>query len=135
MSAVVRVRGLLKQADRRAAQSTKDVVAKTGRGDRILAAAVAGLDSANKEEVTIKGTGRAIEKVLDLAAWFGERELEEGVKVRLSTGSIWAVDDIVQDMDATTPGDNQGDGADTAGEIPESRMRRVSVLEAKITLR
>jgi ribonuclease P/MRP protein subunit POP7 len=135
MSAVNRVRGLLKQVDRRAAQSAKDVAAKTKRGDRILAAAMAGLDSANKEDVTIKGTGRAIEKVLGLAAWFGERELEEGVSVRLSTSSIWAVDDVVRTPEAAGTSAHQTDGEAADAEVPDSRMRRVSVLEAKISMR
>ncbi|KAI9885057.1 MAG: exosome non-catalytic core subunit rrp40 [Watsoniomyces obsoletus] len=45
------------------------------------------------EEVFIKATGRAIEKALNLAAFF--QNAKEGYHVSVRTGSIWTVDDIV----------------------------------------
>jgi ribonuclease P/MRP protein subunit POP7 len=100
-----------------------------------------GIGDAGKEEVIIKGSGRAVEKVLGLAAWFGERQEEEGIKVRLQTGSVWAIDDIViGERDHTAGGDPMDEDHDKNEEdedddIPESRMRQISVLEAKISLR
>jgi ribonuclease P/MRP protein subunit POP7 len=138
MSAVNRVRGLLRQIDKRGAQSvveqTKDI-----RGDQILTQARMGLAEASKEAVTIKGTGRAIEKVLSLAAWFVEREVEEGVKVRLSTGSVTAIDDLLPDgsMDDSPGAGETGNKENIEGneDMSESRLRQLSVLEVKIWLR
>lgn len=68
------------------------------------------------EEVVIKGTGKAIEKVVRLAAWWGK---QNDVRVVVRTGSVGAVDDVV----------------DGEGEEGESRVRRVSCLEVGIRLR
>ncbi|KAH7333077.1 Rpp20 subunit of nuclear RNase MRP and P-domain-containing protein [Rhexocercosporidium sp. MPI-PUGE-AT-0058] len=72
------------------------------------------------EEVVIKGTGRAIEKVVRLAAWW---DGQSDVRVVVRTGSVGAVDDIIQE---------DGEGG---GEVEESRVRRVSCLEVGIRLR
>lgn len=66
------------------------------------------------EEVIIKGTGKAIEKVLTLGLWFQNLE---GVEIRVRTGSVGAVDDVV--------GGEEGD---------QSRIRRVSCLEVGVAL-
>ncbi|EKD11992.1 hypothetical protein MBM_09855 [Drepanopeziza brunnea f. sp. 'multigermtubi' MB_m1] len=52
------------------------------------------------EEVLIKGTGRAIEKVVRMAAYWGR---QSDVVVRVGTGSVGAVDDVV------ARGDGEGD--------------------------
>lgn len=44
------------------------------------------------EEVLIKGTGKAIEKVVRLAAWWRE---QSDVVVVVRTGSVGAVDDVL----------------------------------------
>jgi ribonuclease P/MRP protein subunit POP7 len=140
MSAVHRVRGLLKQIDKRGLQSATEQTRHI-KGDRILAQARLGVTEASMEEVTIKGTGRAIEKVLGLAAWFGDREKEEGVRVRLGTGSVTAIDDILLDEEhesaetesSTNAKDDNGINGDNE-ELPESRLRQISVLEVKISL-
>jgi ribonuclease P/MRP protein subunit POP7 len=127
---VRRVRGLLKQVDKRAAQSAVD---RPGQGhDRILKAARQGIEESKTEAITIKGSGRAIEKVLNLAAWFEQRQIEEGVKVRLMTSSAVAIDDIAYDEDGTVEPDAQ---ASEDLDLPESRLRNASVLEVKISLR
>jgi ribonuclease P/MRP protein subunit POP7 len=48
-----------------------------------------------KEEVVVKGTGKAIQKVVSVAAWFQDEGNGRGVRVRLRTGSVGAVDDVV----------------------------------------
>lgn len=68
------------------------------------------------EEVVMKGTGKAIEKVLALGVWF---QGLEGVEVRVRTSSVGAVDDIV------------GEEGEEGG---ESRVRRVSCLEVGVAL-
>jgi ribonuclease P/MRP protein subunit POP7 len=133
MSAVRRVRALLRALDRRAGQSARDAVRRRGgggggrtAGDLVLAAARAAADGARgrDEAVVVRGAGRAIDKVLRLAAWFDGRAAEEAVAVRLATGSAAAVDDIVP------PPAGVG-----AAALPESRVRQVSVLEARISRR
>jgi ribonuclease P/MRP protein subunit POP7 len=129
MSAVSRVRSLLRKIDQRSGQSARDKT-RRAKGDRILAAARCTVAEASREEVVVRGSGRAIEKVLQLAAWFTEREASEGVRVKLSTESACAIDDIILQRSDTTPDPApQGD----AGQLPESRVRQVSVLEAKIS--
>lgn len=73
------------------------------------------------EEVVIKGTGKAIEKVVRLAAWWGE---QSDVVVEVRTGSVGAVDDVVL-----------RDGEEGNGEEEGSRVRRVSCLEVGVRLR
>ncbi|KAI9817064.1 MAG: hypothetical protein M1826_001646, partial [Phylliscum demangeonii] len=46
-----------------------------------------------REEVLLKGTNRAIPKVLDLALLFQSRQ---GCRVRIRTGTVIAVDDVVR---------------------------------------
>ena len=75
-----------------------------------------GAAAAPKEEVTMKATGRAIEKLLQLAIWFQE---QEGYDIFVRTGSIGAVDDVL--------------GED--GDVEESRVRRTSVLEVGVCVR
>lgn len=139
--------------------------------------------AAGGEEVVLKGTGKAIHRVLELALWFQQRE-EEYV-VRLKTGSVGAIDDITLEEEAEDLGVEQdvtGDGEKsaevgtedamdldrsettaaekqqasvkagsamsgkkgkrkgakevlTADEVPETRFRYASVLEAAVSLR
>lgn len=66
--------------------------------------------------MVLKATGKAIERLLQVALFFEE---EEGVKVEIRTGSVGAVDDVVEK-----------DG----GETGESRVRRASCLEVGVRL-
>ncbi|KAF2482149.1 Rpp20 subunit of nuclear RNase MRP and P-domain-containing protein [Neohortaea acidophila] len=108
LSAVKRVEKLLRLSDKRLIQSAttlaKQNSGKRKRGgapDEILEIAET-LESKRKrrrvedggggEEVVMKGTGKAIQKVMELGLWFQQRE---GYRVRLRTGSVGAVDDIV----------------------------------------
>lgn len=87
------------------------------------------------EEVLVKGTGKAIEKVMSIAGFFQENAITEGIKVRLTTGSVWAIDDISVSHDEVPEGEQMDvDGKDEE-DIPETRVRQVSVLEVRIGLR
>ena len=68
----------------------------------------------------LKATGKAIEKLLRLTIWFQE---QEDLTVRVRTGSVGAVDDVV--------------GVDVEGEEMEesSRVRRASCLEVLVGFR
>lgn len=70
------------------------------------------------EEVTMKGTGKAIEKVLQLALYWQQ---QEDVRVQVRTGSVGAVDDIVE--------------AEGGAETGASQVRRVSCVEVRVRLR
>lgn len=114
------------------------------------------------EEVILKATNRAIEKTLGLAVFF---QGQDDVRVRLRTGSVGAVDDIAIEEKRTTgkrktgsPGGKKGaretagasenaeEGNDEVDEementeadkvvIPETQIRKVSVLEVGISLK
>lgn len=216
MSAVKRVEKLLHLADKRAVQSATTNAKQQGAqrggkrkrgadGDEILGIAEemermkrdkrrkagnvtngdGGEDGAG-EEVVLKGTGKAIHRVLELALWFQQREQE--YVVRLKTGSVGAIDDISveegtdaggevtakQTKDAGAGAEDEDamdvDGAEAreggiaaasepeggeamhggkkksrkknvgkeslaADEVPETRIRYASVLEAAVSLR
>jgi ribonuclease P/MRP protein subunit POP7 len=69
------------------------------------------------EEVVLKATGKAIERLLGVALFF---QGEEGMKVEVRTGSVGAVDDVVEKQN----------GAETG----ESQVRRTSCLEVAVRL-
>ena len=78
------------------------------------------------EAVVLKGTNRAIEKVLGLGLYF---QKQDDCMVRLRTGSLGVVDDIVQEEEEGGEEDVVG------GEVPESRVRKISVVEVAVTLK
>ena len=79
---------------------------------------VSGKGKGREEEVIMKATGRAIEKLLGLVMHF---QGQDDVKVVVRTGSVGAVDDIV--------------GKEGADEEEGSQIRRTSALEVGISLR
>lgn len=96
-----------------------------------LAARMAALNSVAtspnrvEDEVLVRGTGRAMARTLQIAAWFGKQK-EYMVSVR--TMSLEAVDDVVTDGD-----DADDDGGFAAEE--ETRTRMVNCLEIGISIR
>ncbi|KAI9745309.1 MAG: hypothetical protein M1818_001589 [Claussenomyces sp. TS43310] len=120
---IKRVRKFLHEVDKRASGniellgpgSDRQKILSTGRG-------------ADKrgEEVLVKGTGRAIEKVLQVALFF---QGQDDCLVRLRTGSLGAIDDIIVDGDGNGHLDVGGE------EVPETRVRKTSVLEVGVSLR
>jgi ribonuclease P/MRP protein subunit POP7 len=127
ISIVKRVRKFLVEIDKRAMGSVSFTNPEaTALGDRARLAQ-AGESSGNgikgrQEEVMVKGTGKAIDKALQIALHF---QGQGDCVVRLRTGSVGAIDDITL----------EGDGAAEDGEVEETRIRRVSVLEVAISLR
>lgn len=121
ISAVKRVEKLLHLAEKRAVQAATTVTKQKSRGasgkragarDEIVDIAeevarrkaekrTSGLNEGDgndaREEVVIKGTGKAIQKVLQMALWFQQRE--EQYTMTLSTGSVMAIDDVSVDED------------------------------------
>ena len=95
------------------------------------------------EEILLKATGKAIEKVLGLALFF---QGQDDLIVRLRTGSVGAVDDIVEveqpkvSSKKTSAGalQDQGEGAIDMNEdvdLPETQVRKTSMVEVGISLR
>ncbi|PBP16535.1 hypothetical protein BUE80_DR012702 [Diplocarpon rosae] len=127
ISTVKRVRAYLEEIEKRAAGS----LSVRGGERGLLRAIEAGVSgkfesngevvNARQEEVLIKGTGKAIEKVVRMAAWWMS---QTDVVVVVRTGSVGAVDDIVS---------REAGGADE--EEQGSRVRRVSCLEVGIHLK
>lgn len=92
MSAVKRVQKLLRQAEKRATANVKlDDTRKTEKQKFAELAKTA----EEREEVFVKATGKAIEKALNVGKWFEEKAAE--YSVRVNTGSVIVVDDVVED--------------------------------------
>ncbi|RDI89720.1 hypothetical protein Vi05172_g586 [Venturia inaequalis] len=149
MSAVQRIRTHVTQISKRKSQSINDTthsstskgaqIRRKAGGDRILAQAMEEIERAEKdkggEEVIVKGTGKAIEKVMGIAGFFQENAVKEGVKVRLTTGSVWAIDDVSVLNEEIPEGEQMELDGKEEEDIPETRVRQVSVLEVRIGLR
>ena len=92
MSAVKRVQKLLRQAEKRA---TANISLEDSRKTEQQKLAELAKVVEKREEVFVKATGRAIEKALNVGKWFEEKEAE--YTVRVETGSVLVVDDVVED--------------------------------------
>ena len=129
ISAVKRVRKLLSEIDRRSTGKI-DLVNGKGNDKQKLVALRQKTIPVGKikepEAVVLKGTNRAIEKVLGLGLYF---QRQDDCMVRVRTGSVAVVDDIVQEEEEGGLEDGEGE------ELPESRVRKVSVVEVAVTLK
>jgi len=112
VSAIKRVRTYLSAIDARSmgpidlsssSLTDRELVASTGKGRE-----------GKQEEVTVKATGRAIERALEVGLWFMK---QEDCRVVLRTGTVGAVDDVV------------------VGGEESARVRRAPVLEVGICLK
>lgn len=182
MSAVKRAEKLLHLSDKRLVQSatqlSKDARNKKRRWERrddedeIVGISKEvekkkkqkGLGS-EREEVVLKGTGKAIGKVMELGLWFQQRDAE--YHVRLKTGSVCAVEDVQYEEEAEKHASagaqvtedvvqaassyeikqavakpmskvmkrEEHEAENGKKEISETRIRQLSVLEVYISLR
>ena len=166
MSAVKRVEKLLNLADKRDVQAATTQAQKNKRKrkrptnddeeDEVMDIArgveegrekkrrVAG---ASGEQVVVKGTGKAVGKVMELGAWFLQRHEFE---VRVRTGSVGAVDYFEVAEGGEDAGGDEMDvdqaegGAEKSGDgevekdveaVSGARIRYLSVLEVAVSLR
>lgn len=96
-----------------------------------LAARVAALNSSSSSssdaghEVLLRGTGRAMAKTLNIAAYFQD---QRDTRISLRTMTLEAVDDVVVDEDGA-----EDEGGFAAEE--ETRVRMVNCLEVAVSLR
>lgn len=173
MSAVKRVEKVLHLSDKRLVQSatqrSKDAQKTRRRSqrepDEILNIAKQ-LENAKsnveeREQVVLKGTGKAISKVMELGLWFQQRD---EYRTTLRTGTVGAVDDVhyqqddkEADVDANGSESAQKEAEDSVKastrptsrvvkreervnedgktEVEETRIRQLSVLELRVSLR
>ncbi|KAK8204796.1 Rpp20 subunit of nuclear RNase MRP and P-domain-containing protein [Phyllosticta capitalensis] len=139
LAAVKRVQKLLSVAEKRATQSAL-AQKRNHRNDPIMSAAIAAVDGHERpESVTIKATGRSIEKAMELALFFQQKE---ECRVRLETGTLDAIDDLVEDTNAVSQGTEVNEKSDKTAEeddeqdqVPETRIRHTSMLEVHVSLR
>lgn len=82
-------------------------------------------DSVVRHEVLVRGTGRAMAKTLNIAAYFQD---QLDIRISVRTMTLEAVDDVVVDDDGA-----EEDGGFAAEE--ETRIRMVSCLEVGVSLR
>ncbi|CAG7980184.1 unnamed protein product [Penicillium salamii] len=92
MSAVKRVQKLLIQAEKRATANIS--LEDTRKSEQQILEELSKV-SEKREEVFVKATGRAIEKALNVGKWFEEKATQ--YVVRIKTGSVLVVDDVVED--------------------------------------
>ena len=157
------MRSLLALIDKRATGKSGLIDGKGNDQSKLKAMEEALENSKTKEieEVTLKGTGRAIEKVLGLGLYF---QGQDDCQIRLRTGTVGVVDDIVELEDTTSataangtakvvvanndsvdpqlqpPSDSVGNGgAEVLDEeddgLPEAQIRKLGVIEVGISLR
>ena len=131
MSAVKRVRHLLSLVEKR---SLGRINLGQKASDRHLLAVLKAeqerKDRGEHEAVTVKGMGKAIEKVLQMALFFQD---QADCAVQIRTTSLNVVDDIVEkerDENYDAASLNKGEE-----EIPTIQTRKVSVLEVAVRLR
>jgi ribonuclease P/MRP protein subunit POP7 len=126
ISTIKRVRSYLSHIETRAAGPISLSSRSQNHNQKTLKAALeSGIEKARSgdgkgqkgEEVLLKATGKAIERLLGVALFF---QKEEGVKVEIRTGSVGAIDDVVE-----------REGGEETG---ESRVRRASCLEVGVRL-
>lgn len=122
MSAVKRVKKLLLHVEKRAMQGID--LTKDKHGMRKLAEANEKLGKSG-EQVLVKASGRAMEQALRVGDWFRNREDELACNVEVRTGSVQAVDDIVEKEGDHTVSEGQpeeGDAADSSREMQETSL-------------
>lgn len=117
--------------------------AAAGRNTSTSGDGQGGGDEGSEAEVIVLGIGRAIEKTMNVAAWF---QRQNDCRVSLRTRSVAAVDDVVlggakhADGDWDADADADPDDADAEQEGDDeaedhSRIRMVSCLEVAVRLR
>ncbi|MCJ1370227.1 hypothetical protein MMC20_001439 [Loxospora ochrophaea] len=136
VSAVKRVRKLLSLIEKRSYKSDNLV---DGKGsDKQKLRAITDREK-EPEAVILKATSRAIEKVLGLALYF---QGQEDCTVRLNTGGVGVVDDIVvtegptgSDIPSELVHEEAQSQQEEQDDLPETQIRKTSMVEVQVTLR
>ena len=96
MSAAKRVQKLLRQAEKRSTANvdlSNSKVSEKEKLERVFHAH----ETLRKEAVYIRATGRAIDRAMSIGKWFQDKD--EEYEIRVETGSVLVVDDIVVDQE------------------------------------
>ncbi|RFU72695.1 ribonuclease p mrp, subunit pop7 [Trichoderma arundinaceum] len=118
MSVVKRTRKFLDKALRSNASAAKNV-SLHARVEALKRDS--GSETARGAVVSVMGTGKAIEKTLNVASWF---EQQGDCIVKIRTRTIGTVDDVITE-----------DTDDAFGDDGESRVRKLNCLEVAISLK
>lgn len=126
-----RVQKLISLAEKRL-MGKFDLVNGTGTDRQKLkaldaAAAAPSRKQKESEVVILKATTKAIGKALNLAQFF---QRQEGLSVQLRTGTVGVVDDIVHSNERSGI-----DEEDQAADLPDTQIRKISMLEVAIILK
>lgn len=139
MSAMKRVKQLLKHVDKRSMQSTLSTKKSKARSLHLIEPK--GIQK--PEEVLIKATGKAIDKALNLALFF---QGQQDCTVRINTGTVDAIDDLIQNSDLGDVVQQADDArADEAQpnqpvvvahnhDLPDARIRHASMIQVFVSL-
>ncbi|RDL35931.1 uncharacterized protein BP5553_06543 [Venustampulla echinocandica] len=103
-------------------------VMQTGNDQAFIRGVESSLKDRDGEEVILKATGKAIERLLSVAAWFMSEGEGKEFAVSIRTGSVGAIDDVVSRRDGDVD-------ADMEAEELGSRVRRTSCLEVGVRFR
>ncbi|KAL2037898.1 hypothetical protein N7G274_009373 [Stereocaulon virgatum] len=128
ISAVKRVRKLLSHIDERATPKTSLVNSKMSDKQKLGKLSEQVVKDKKPEPVVLKATNRAIENLLGVGLYFMG---QDDCVVRIRTGSLGVVDDVVL-REGVEDGE-EGEGEQE--EVPESRVRKCSVVEVAVTLK
>ena len=134
ISAVKRIRKLLDQIEKRSMGKIDLVNGKGSQKEKLrkLSEKTNASTGKESEEVVLKATSRAIQNVLGLALFF---QGQDDCRVRLRTGTVGVVDDIVESAVPKEPEVEEGEDEEEEEELPESRVRKASFVEVAITLK
>ena len=123
VSTIKRVRKQLELIDKRA-MGNVSLLGPGGDKKKIMAT---GKQEGRNEAVTLKATGKAIERAIDLGLYFQE---QDDLKIRIETGTLTVVDDIVENE-----GPDAEEGLAPSGDLPETQIRSLPVLEVAVSFR
>ena len=132
IAVVKRVRKLLSLIQKRTVAKTDLVEGKGSDKQKLksLADATAAAKEKKPAAVFLKATNRAIDKALNIALFLKE---QGDLLVRLKTGTVAVVDDIVPEEALEDAAEGGNKSKDEEGQ--ETRVRHLSVLEVSITMK
>ncbi|KAI5779094.1 Rpp20 subunit of nuclear RNase MRP and P-domain-containing protein [Geopyxis carbonaria] len=91
---------------------------KQGGGERV--------ERVERVEARVKATGRAIDKALQLGVWAME---QRGWSVRVETGTVWTVDDVLEGAEPRVRKKRKGKGGDVEMGGMEGEQEEVEAVE------
>ena len=128
ISAVKRVQKLLALIEEREMGKVSLIGGEGSDKEKLEALDASTICGGRQEEVLLKATGKAIKNATDLARYF---QAKEDLQVQLRTGTVPVVDDLIK-VEKLGDG-NPAEAQQMDEDIPETRVRQLSMLEVAIT--